>query len=228
MRQRKSTRIAKTKFPSYYREELWDRLAWLYDPFVRLIFLPCGGERAFRRRFVDFAHPQKGDLLLDVCCGTGTLTSLLAEKVFPGGQVIGVDLSPGMLRIAREKIAGTIAAFGRANTEQLPFRDSRFAKAFISLALHEMPEIARQNTLKEIYRTLTPEGRLFILDYSLPERWLWRSLLRLWVKLFEEESAGKLVLKGDLMGELQAAGFKVERRIPVYVGMLQMICARKS
>ncbi len=52
---------------------------------------------------IDLADPQKGDRVLDVACGTGIIARTVADRVGPTGAVVGVDLNPGMLKVARTR-----------------------------------------------------------------------------------------------------------------------------
>jgi demethylmenaquinone methyltransferase/2-methoxy-6-polyprenyl-1,4-benzoquinol methylase len=213
--------------PAYYREKVWRRRARFYDPFLKLVFLPCGGESSFRRRCVDFASPAAEDQVLDVCCGTGTLTSLIAGRVGPHGQVIGVDMSESALEIAREKTPNVPLTFQRAEAENLPFASARFDKCFISFGLHEMPKQARQNTLREIRRTLRSGGCLFVVDYNLPAGVLARLVLQAFVKLVEDEAAYEMLLDDSLVAEVEAGGLAIKRREIICSRMIQLIEARK-
>jgi len=215
------------KTPAYYRQEVWDKIARWYDPLMKLIFLPLGGERRVRRKFVDFASPGRGEQVLDVCSGTGALTSAIAERVGDDGKVIGIDLSPRMIRIAREKTKSPVTRFQNANSESLPFPSNMFHSSFVSLGLHEMPESARQNTLRELHRTLKPGGNLFVLDYHLPQGVFPRFVIRAFVRLLEEEFTYRMLLEESLIGEMERAGFVIERRELICGGALQMIQARK-
>ncbi len=106
----------------------------------------------------------KGQRLLDVCCGTGNLTAMLAEA---GCQAVGVDSSPTMLSHARRK--HLTAEFKQVNATQLPF-NQEFDAAVISIALHEMPPEVREKVWESVQRAVLPRGRLIALDFSLPER----------------------------------------------------------
>jgi demethylmenaquinone methyltransferase/2-methoxy-6-polyprenyl-1,4-benzoquinol methylase len=223
----KVTESGELKAPAYYRQEAWDRFARWYDPLLKLVLLPFGGEGRLRRRFVDFAAPKKGEQVLDVCSGTGRLTSLIAERVGDGGKVIGIDLSPGMIRIAREKVKSPVTRFQSANSESLPFPSSVFHSAFISFGLHEMPESARENTLREIHRTLKPGGHLFVLDYHLPRGVVSRFIIKAFVRLLEEDFSYKMLLEDSLEAEVKRAGFVIERCELVSAGTIQMLRARK-
>ena len=142
-------------------KKLSNTWAQLYDLFLSLIFyLTFGGENRFRRRCVNFAGPAWGDQVLDVCCGTGALTSLIAERVGSNGQVIGVDICEAALEIARTKARNLPVTFLVADAEILPFSSARFDRCFISFGLHHMLKPARQNTLREIHRTLMSTGSL--------------------------------------------------------------------
>lgn len=102
-----------------------------------------------------------------------------------------------------------------------------FDKSFLCLGLHEMPQIARRNTLREIYRTLKPGGKLFVLDYSLPSNIFPRSVIKTFVKLLEDEAAYKMLLEGTLTAEIGEAGFILKGRKLASSGMVLIIRADK-
>jgi len=99
---------------------------------------------------------QRGARVLDVGCGTGTLAAWLAESA--GARVWGVDASPEMLAVAREKVPASVGLKeGRA--EALPFRDGWFERVVVMLVLHH---VDREAALAEIHRVLGEGGRLVI------------------------------------------------------------------
>ncbi|HET6848074.1 MAG TPA: methyltransferase domain-containing protein [Gaiellales bacterium] len=65
-----------------------------------------------------------GDRVLDVACGTGALTRVLAQRVAPGGEVVGVDVAEGMLEVARAH--GGDATYLQGSADALPVDDGRF------------------------------------------------------------------------------------------------------
>jgi len=106
------------------------------------------------------AGDLRGRRVLDVGCGTGTLATWLAEHA--AARVWGVDRSPEMLAVAREKVpAGVGLKEGRA--EELPFKDGWFERAVMMLVIHH---IDRAAALAEIHRVLGQEGRLVVATFA--------------------------------------------------------------
>ncbi|MGQ4554546.1 methyltransferase domain-containing protein [Halobellus sp. GM3] len=81
-------------------QEFYTRYASLYD----LIARRTPGVRRLRRAGVDALDPDPGDVVVEVGCGTGANFSHLRERVGPAGVVVGVDVTPGVLSIARDRI----------------------------------------------------------------------------------------------------------------------------
>ena len=74
-----------------------------YDLMIKWCFLPFGGETKVRRAILDAASPEKGERILDMCCGTGSATFATAERVGEQSRIIGIDLSSGQIRVARRR-----------------------------------------------------------------------------------------------------------------------------
>ena len=200
---------------------IWSRLS---DLLLDLIFyLPCGGESHFRKKCVNFARPTEGDRVLDLCCGTGMLTLLIAEHTGPSGQVIGGDISGPALEIARARTPNLPVMFLKTGAENLPFIPSGFDECFISFGLHHMTGQARGNTLREVRRVLRAGGSLFIIDYNLPERTLPGLMTRVLVKLDRSKEAYELLVNHRLLTEAQQAGFEIRRRELAGRGMVQLV-----
>ena len=81
--------------------DLFDRIAPAYDNLNDLLSL--GLHRLWKRQAVAWLQPNPGDRLLDLCCGTGDLALVLAEKVRPGGLVLGIDAAAAPLERARRR-----------------------------------------------------------------------------------------------------------------------------
>jgi ubiquinone/menaquinone biosynthesis C-methylase UbiE len=140
----------------------YDLLAWL---------ITRGRERAFRERLLELAGVERGQSVLDIGCGTGTLAIAATAHVGPTGSVAGIDASPQMVARATRKAAraGAPAIFQLAAAEQLPFPDLRFDVVLSTLMFHHLPRKTRQQCAIEIRRVLKPGGRVFVVDFGKPQ-----------------------------------------------------------
>jgi len=127
-----------------------------------------GREGHLRERTLDAAGITAGEQVLDVGCGTGTLTLAAKKRVGADGSVRGVDASPEMIARARSKSerGGVPVIFEVAAAQSLPFPDATFDVVLCSLALHHLPEGARATALAEMRRVLKPDGRVLIVEFS--------------------------------------------------------------
>lgn len=131
-----------------------------------------------KRRAARLALDVKaGDRVLDLACGTGLNLPHLHQLVGERGQVVGVDLTPAMLDIARRLIQahswGNVEV-READAASLPFPDGSFDKVLCTFALSIIPKYVR--ALEEVKRVLVPGGRFVSLEmeskiHSLPQ-WL--------------------------------------------------------
>lgn len=132
--------------------EFYDRAAPGYDDWADGL----NGKVALR--LVDLADPQVGEACLDVGCGTGTLTHLIAERVGRRGSVVGIDLSARMLDIARAKRSAKNTTFMAMAAEQMFFREKSFDLITYGQSLPYLLDPAA--SLDEAVRLLKPGGRL--------------------------------------------------------------------
>ncbi|MBI5286575.1 MAG: methyltransferase domain-containing protein, partial [Deltaproteobacteria bacterium] len=199
--------------PPHYRPG-FDWFAPLYDLGVWLASLLVGGEARIRRLTIeamlgtDFKSVpscSKGCRTLDVCCGTATLSLLMAER---GALVYGLDIAKGMLKVAKEKaIKGDIRiGLVQADAVSIPFKERVFERVVVSMGLHEIPFDRMRDVFKEVRRVLKEGGRFVTLDYHRAEG-IPGILQRLFF-LFTEHSTAREWLRSDLQRELRVAGFK--------------------
>jgi ubiquinone/menaquinone biosynthesis C-methylase UbiE len=138
----------------------YDRMSRWYDLFAG------GFEAKHRAKGLRTLNPRPGEAMLEIGVGTGRSLVELAGAVGATGRVCGIDLSPGMLAIARKRItkAGLVgsAALARADAVRLPYQASSFDGIFMSftLELFDTPEI--QAVLAECRRVLRTGGRLCV------------------------------------------------------------------
>lgn len=122
------------------------------------------------------AGARPGQAVLDVMTGTGAVALALASRVEPEGRVVGVDLSDGMLQVARDKAAGVHhVSFVQADATRLPLPDASFDLVVCASGLFFLPDMPA--ALREWRRVLRPGGRVLYSSYGpglmadLPGRW---------------------------------------------------------
>ncbi|MEH0469241.1 class I SAM-dependent methyltransferase [Streptomyces sp. B21-097] len=103
--------------------------------------------------------PERGCDLLDLGCGTGSLSLLAAEQ---GHRVTGVDLAPAMIDLARAKLAGRDAAFLVGDAAAPPVGEERFDALLVRHVLWTLPDPAR--VLRHWRGLLRPGGRLVLVE----------------------------------------------------------------
>jgi len=138
----------------------------LYDLTVWLAFL--GKENSFREKVLNLGRVTRGESVLDVGCGTGTLAIAAKRRVATAGSVHGVDASIEMLATAKKKAtkAGVEVFFKSGVAEALPFPDGQFNVVLSTVMLHHLPQKARLQCAKEIRRVLKPDGRVLVVDFE--------------------------------------------------------------
>lgn len=177
---------------------------WLtpwYDPMMRRLF----PEKALKTALIAQAHIQPGQDVLDVGCGTGTLT-LLIKQTQPNAAVYGLDVDPQVLDIARRKAeqAGETIALQQGTATCLPYPDGSFDRMFASLMLHHLTRGDKRRALGEAFRVLKPGGELHVADLGKPhDSVMW--LISLVVRWAEEVHDNILGLMPVFMAE---AGFR--------------------
>jgi ubiquinone/menaquinone biosynthesis C-methylase UbiE len=139
-----------------------------YDIFSGLFGL--GVNRPNSRMVIELANVQPGDTVLDVGCGTGSLTLTAQSYAGPSGKVYGIDAAPEMIEAARKKASrsGLEVVFEVGLIEKLAFPEATFDVVFSRLAIHHLPDDLKRRGFAEILRVLKPGGRLLIADFNQP------------------------------------------------------------
>lgn len=150
-------------------------LTQFYDPAVALLMR----ERTWRPRLVNQVAPGPGERILDLGCGTGTLT-VMAQQACPQAEVIGLDIDQDALRIARAKAdaAGTRISFwqGRADDPStVPmFRPASFDKVVSALLFHHLTTEQKLRALAHARNLLRAGGEIHVADWGKPANWMMR------------------------------------------------------
>ena len=143
---------------------VWNRISDIYLREIDRRFAPVV-EQVIAR-----AHLTDGEHVLDLGTGTGTVAERAAQLVGPGGLVVGVDISPEMLRVAHERMAArglTKVSLREGRAEAVPAADEAFHVVLASLSF--MYVIDRAAAARELARVLRPQGRLIAAVWAEPE-----------------------------------------------------------
>jgi ubiquinone/menaquinone biosynthesis C-methylase UbiE len=139
-----------------------DWLLPFYDFFTKLL-----GADAVHKRLLEQASIRPGDRVLEIGCGTANL-AILAKRLNPTAEVVGIDPDPKALPRARKKAhhAGLQLEFREAFTEELPFPDGSIDKVLSAFMLHHIQADSRHTALREVHRVLRPGGSLLLADFE--------------------------------------------------------------
>lgn len=157
---------------------MFDGIATDYDKLNHLFSL--GVDKGWRRRALKYiVDPQKKQEILDVACGTGDFSIAIALKSSPETVVTGLDLSDGMLAVMTRKVAqeglSRRIRVEQGNSESMRWPDCSFDRVTIAFGIRNFEH--REEALREILRVLKPDGRLVILELSVPSnrfvRWIY-------------------------------------------------------
>jgi len=145
---------------------LTTRRARTYELMSMMVF--AGRRRRAFEHLVRLSGVGPGDRVLDVGCGTGYLTGLMAAAVAPTGTVLGIDASPPMIGYARRSRAGANCSFEIGVAEALQIRDASMDRVVTSFLLHHLPDDLQPQAVREILRVLRPGGTALLADFRRP------------------------------------------------------------
>src|SRR5262249_8880399 len=149
----------------------------------------------------------QGADVLDVGCGTGTL-ALMAAAHAPSAHIVGLDVDPDILSIARRKVAqtGRNVTLTEGSATAPPFAPGAFDRVLSTLMLHQLTTSQKRETLAAVRRLLRPGGELHVADFGRPHTTLMR-LASQTFHLFDGDDATGANLRGELPGLIREAGF---------------------
>jgi ubiquinone/menaquinone biosynthesis C-methylase UbiE len=146
-----------------------------YDIYATVFF--GGRRRRVFNRLAAESGARPGDRVLDVGCGTGYFTRLLAQAVAPGGTAHGVDPSADAITEARRVTRLDNCTFGEGVAEALDAPDDAYDIVVSSWMIHHLLEIQRHRAIAEMYRVLRPGGAVLISEFRPPASRIGRRLI---------------------------------------------------
>lgn len=227
--------------------KLFDKIAPDYDKLNHLLSLNI--DKTWRRKAVkEIVRTEQKDTILDVACGTGDFTIEIARKAAPGSTVIGIDLSEGMMAIGREKIAkagldkSSDVTMVQGDCESLPYPDGKFDCVSAGFGVRNFEHL--DMGLKEMHRVLRSGGKAVILELSIPQNRLIRSLYKLyflkilpaiggWISgergayEYLPASVLRFPAPGRFLEMMTEAGFTETRQTPMTFGICRMYMGKK-
>jgi ubiquinone/menaquinone biosynthesis C-methylase UbiE len=159
------------------------RFHWLtplYDPLLKWVMQ----EESFKRRLIQQANLQPDMQVLDLGCGTGTLT-LMLKRAYPEARVTGLDGDVQVLDVAHAKAGSIDIRWDQGLAYSLPYPDTYFDTVVTSLVIHHLTGDQKRKTFREAFRVLKPRGELHILDFGTPHSILAR-LITSYMRHLEE------------------------------------------
>ena len=201
--------------PTARAQRVWDAMAPGYDRdiafFERIQF---GGGR-------EWVCSRATGRVLDVAIGTGLNLPFYPTDI----SLTGVDLSPAMLAIARQRAAdlGREVELHEGNAEALPFADASFDTVVCTLSLCTIPDHAK--AIAEMHRVLRPGGKLLLLDHIGSRWWPVWAVLKL-LELFTARNGEYMTRRPLPM--LGPAGFTVTESQQLKLGTVERVAAVKN
>ena len=155
---------------------MFDAIAPRYDFLNRLLSLRQ--DVIWRKKLVSYLPKEKIFTHLDVATGTGDVLLMVLKKLPSIEKVVGIDMSSQMLNLAKKKVAKSKhldkVSLHIANAEELPFESNSFDSVSIAFGIRNV--LNYRKALKDMHRLLKSNGRLLVLECSLPSSKIIRSI----------------------------------------------------
>lgn len=220
-------------------QALFTEVAPRYDFVTRALSL--GRDRSWKRRLIAGLPDRGSPFCIDLACGTGDLTRLLAAR-FPYGQVCGMDLTPAMLDLAKKHSPEENINYIEGTMDSLPFETRSAEIVTGGYALRNAPDLDR--AIREIDRVLCPGGIAAFIDFSKPPSRLGQAahhaVLKTWGGFWGLMLHGNTAVYGYIADSLRffpdrvelqerfiEQGFTSRSRHLVYGGLLELSVFRK-
>jgi ubiquinone/menaquinone biosynthesis C-methylase UbiE len=208
-----------------HRIDFFARSAPYYDSFLDLVTF--GQYAKFLKKAVEILAPRRGERILDLCSGTGRAASWMAATVGDIGEVVGLDITESMVKLAKERYGELKNLIFLQRDVTKPFGyENYFDGIFTSFSLHELPEKHRPGVFEKSYLALREGGRMVIADFHPQVSGKGKVISRIFFSFFERDNLNFFSFDQNEM--LKKVGFRKIQPFPVLAGVLQITLAQKS
>jgi len=207
-------------------------------------FLSLGIDKIWRKKAIGLLRASKPRIILDVATGTGDFAiqamELKPEKIF------GIDISEGMLEVGRKKIKDRqldeVIDLRTGDSENIPFQENKFDAVTVAFGVRNFENL--EKGLREIFRVLSPGGKLVVLEFSRPRMFPLKQLYSAYFRYILPQ-VGRMVSKDkaaytylpesvqafpdgdDFLQVLRNVGFKDSQCKPLTFGISSIYTASK-
>lgn len=175
--------------------QMFDTISGNYDGLNRVISF--GIDVKWRKKVLQLVAGKNPETILDIATGTGDLAILMAKT--NAKNIIGLDISSGMLEVGKKKIAekklDSVIEMVLGDSENMPFPDNHFDAITVSFGIRNFETL--EKGLQEILRVLKPNGIFVILETSVPVKTPFKQGYRFYTK-FILPVIGKLFSKDNV------------------------------
>ncbi len=222
---------------------MFNDIAFRYDFMNR--FLSAGIDVKWRKKAIRELQDIKPKIILDVATGTAEVAILASQLLHPD-KIIGIDISDGMLALAKKKIEKldlqqTIELLN-GDSETINFENNSFDAVTVAFGVRNFENL--EKGLSEIRRVLKPGGRLVVLEFSKPKMAATKFFYNLYMKIvapnmgklfsknrnayqYLDESIKKFPEGKNFTNILDTLGYKKTFSKPLSLGICSIYCGEK-
>ena len=204
-----------------------DYAAFLYDFLEPVLML--GKLTEYDAKILSLLDLSPAHRVLDLGCGTGVLTSRIADRLdaAAGGICIGIDAAAKMIHAARRKRGTRACRFDVAAAEGLPYDPESFHAIVSSLFFHHLPLDLKEKALLEAWRVLRPGGQLIVADMHTPATWTGALVSHVSRWFFMQPQIDENI-RGVMPELIERTGFKRPLRVCTFFGYIALFSSMKS